>query len=91
MPCFGELMNQNLLMLFVFLRFHSFEIDPLSVNVTLQFLLVAGNPEFAHVVEGEDVVEAVLLALAAEIELVAAFIDVPFYHIGESMDNVVTI
>ena len=59
--------------LFVFLRFHSFEIDPLSVDVTLQFLPVAGNPEFALVVKGEDVEIAIFIAHTTEVELFVVF------------------
>ena len=71
------LMNQNLLILFVFLRFHSLEIDPLPIDVTLQFLPVAWNPEFAFVVEGEDVVIAVSVAHTTEIVLFVVFKIVP--------------
>ena len=63
--------------LFVFLRFHSFEIDPLSVDVTLQFLPVAWNPEFALVVKGEDVEIAIFIAHTTEIVLFVVFKIVP--------------
>ena len=63
--------------LFVFRRFQPFEIDPLPIDVTLQFLPVAWNPEFAFVVEGEDVVIAVSVAHTTEIVLFVVFNIVP--------------
>ena len=69
--------------LFVFLGFHSFEIYPLSVDVTLKPLPVAGNPEFAHVVEGEDVVIAVLVAHTTEIVLFVVFKAMPYDDVLE--------
>ena len=89
--CVGSGKRNHIALLFVRLRLHAFQIDFFAVDVALQDGIVDGNPVHAFAVEGEDVVVAILFTFAAEEELVAAFMDVPFHHVGEPMNNVAII
>ena len=89
--CVGSGKRNHIALLFVRLRLHAFQIDFFAVDVALQDGIVDGNPVHTFAVEGEDVVVAILFTFAAEEELVAAFMDVPFHHVGEPMNNVAII